>query len=266
MTGKTHMAISAAAIAVLLAATEAAAKTSPMPCLLPTEAVTPKPNAYAVACLLLLGVVAGLFPDLDAPDTELQHLPGRAARHAGRFIKAGMPTRSLLGTMAQALVALAALPFSLMLVGISTAFRTFTGHRGFTHTLWGALTFTGLAVAATLLTSGSWHSSLTVGTVWLVGYTSHLAADACTPSGIPLFGNSGSSSYGGTRTHEFTSQTSSKPTHTRAPGYRASRARSFHLLPERMLIRTGSPADTLLVRLVSWVVFLAAAVPLFIQQ
>src|SRR5437879_4517408 len=92
MTGKTHMAISAATVAVVLSATGArASKGSPflyMP--------TPDPGAseagvYAIAGLLLLGVVAGLFPDLDAPDTELQHLPRRVADQLGWYITAGIP-------------------------------------------------------------------------------------------------------------------------------------------------------------------------------
>ncbi len=192
MTGKTHMAISAATVALALAAAGAEA-TMEMPRLLPLVPLVPiepgasKPGAYAVAGLLVLGIVAGLFPDLDAPDTALQHLPARAARQVGRYIKAGMPRRSLLGTLAQELVRLAALPFSLILVGASAMLRTFTGHRGFTHTMWGALTFTGLAATIALLVTGSAHWSLTVGAVWLLGYASHLAADACTPSGI-LYG------------------------------------------------------------------------------
>ena len=288
MTGKTHVAVSAAAVAVLLAVVETASRTStetPHP--LPADRGASAPSAYSaytVAGLLLLGIMAGLFPDLDTPDSELQHLPRKAAGHIGRYIRASMHKRSLLGALAQATMSLASLPFTLLLVGTSAALRAFTGHRGFTHTLWGALTFTGLAAAASFLVTGSVKWAVNIGVVWLLGYASHLAADACTPSGIPLFGSSGSSgrsgSWGPSRragraaisgtlrdkrpsVRNPTSQTETGSLPTRD---RRSRAGAFHLLPERMQIRTGTLVDTLLVRWVSWAVFLVATVTLFMGR
>ena len=263
MTGRTHLAISAAAVAVLLAVTQPASRTSiGTPYSSPAD---PNPSAlspYAIAGLLLLGILAGLFPDLDAPDSELQHLPQRGARYIGRYVRGSVRKRSALGTLAQALVHLASLPFSLLLLGTSTALRTFTGHRGFTHTLWGALTFTALAATLAILLTGSMNWSVNIGGVWLLGYASHLAADACTPSGIPLFGRSGRSRA--SKDNKIPGRTSAPRTSSLPIRARASRARAFHMLPERMLIRTGTPADTLLVRWISWMVFLAAAVALFL--
>ena len=256
MTGKTHIAISAATVAVALAAAGAAGAqaSGDFASLLPAWTETSYPAAPATAGLLLLGVVAGLFPDLDAPDTELQHLPRRAARRVRKYVRMGMPRRSPLGTLAQELARLVALPFSLLFAGAGAALRAVTGHRGFTHTLWGALAFTGLAAAAALLLTGSVHLALRVGAVWLLGYASHLAADACTPSGIPLFGDGG---------------TGLSPRQGHSPsvrgvqlGSRPARPRRFHLLPRRMRIRTGGPADTA-VRWVSWVVFGVAVTFMF---
>lgn len=279
MTGKTHMAVSAAAVAVLLAVVETASRTSiGTPHSLPAERGASTPSAhsvYTVAGLLLLGILAGLFPDLDAPDSELRHLPRKAAGHIGRYIRASVHKRSALGALAQGLTSLASLPFTLLLLGTSAALRAFTGHRGFTHTLWGALTFTGFAAAIAMLLTGRVNWSVNIGAVWLLGYASHLAADACTPSGIPLFGSSGGSRRSGraavpwslrdkgTSARNPASQTETGSLPGRA---RRSRAGAFHLLPERMQIRTGTLADTLLVRWVSWAVFLVAAVTLFMGR
>jgi membrane-bound metal-dependent hydrolase YbcI (DUF457 family) len=274
MTGKTHIAISAASVAVLLAVTETAARASgastPAPGSAPSGSGSPVPDAYSIAGLLLLGIVAGLFPDLDAPDSELHHLPWRAAWRVGRAwawcLPASTRRPSIPGTAGQALVHLASVPFTLLLLGTSTALRAFTGHRGFTHTLWGALTFTTLATALAMLLTGSLQSSAKIAAVWLVGYASHLAADACTPSGIPLFGNSGSRVA---RRGPGTSAPRPAP-YSRSPSFRVWVRRSprtpFHLLPDRMLIRTGTPADTLLVRWGSWVVFVAALAALYTER
>ena len=272
LTGKTHMAISAATVAVLLAVAKTASRTSTeTPNSLSVDHSAPTPSAYTAVGLLVLGIFAGLFPDLDAPDSELQHLPGRLARRAGWCIgEIGASTHKrspqrTLAIAAQGLVRLASLPFTFLLLGVSTALRAFTVHRGFTHTLWGALVFTGLAAAVAMLLTGSVHWTANIGAVWLLGYASHLAADACTPSGIPLFG--GSNGSGASRDNRASARTSASQAQTlslaRRP--RTGRANAFHLLPERMLIRTGTLADTLLVRWVSWVMFLAAATALFLD-
>jgi membrane-bound metal-dependent hydrolase YbcI (DUF457 family) len=251
MTGKTHMAISAAATSVLLSAAEtflpgiAAERPDLHPSAVPLE-----PHALATAGLLLLGVVAGLFPDLDAPDTELQHLPRRASKHLERYIRAGIPKRSAQGRLAREVARYATLPLTLSIDVIGRVIRAFTAHRGFTHTLWGAAVFTGLAAGAAFLLTGSARSAGSVGLVWLAGYASHLAADACTPSGIPLFGVAREVRPGPRRYSLCANGTAQS---------RPSRARVVHLLPKRMRIRTGSLADTLIVRWVSWAVFVAAA-------
>jgi membrane-bound metal-dependent hydrolase YbcI (DUF457 family) len=259
MTGKTHMAVSAAAVALSMALTGVASRPpAGVPHLLSAGPGASKPSAFMIGGLLLLGIVAGLFPDLDAPESELGHLPRKVAKLA-RYVGAGGRKRSALAALTQGLVRTALLPLSLLLSGVSAALRTFTGHRGFTHTIWGALTFTGLAATATVTATGSIDWSLTVGAVWLLGYASHLAADACTPSGIPLFGGLGS------WTPVATDASGAPPSHTgplrtRARHTGAPRYRAFHLLPRRMLVRTGTFLDTLVVRWVSWGVFLTTVV------
>ena len=289
MTGKTHMAISTAIVATALSATGVRASGS-MGYLLPAGILERGSGPYAIAALLLLGLVAGLFPDLDAPDTELQHLPRRAAGHIGRYATAGMRGHSPLARLIPALIQLAALPFTLGVSAVSAALRASTTHRGFTHTLLGVMVFTSLVAGATLLITGSAQWTLGVGTVWLLGYSSHLAADACTPSGIPLFRVFGAVTRA--RIHGFTLRNSrntrsagaSDPSSRYVESNRWSRsdrsldvpahnarlypghhgARMFHLLPRDMRVRTGTVADTLFIRWTAWAICSSALVIIFI--
>lgn len=260
MTGKTHMSISAATIAALLAVTRletyvARATMSAVDVQQSLQREVPE-----LITLLLLGVVAGLFPDLDAPDTELQHMPQNIAAHIGRFLGAGLRKSSLVTAVLNGIVHLAVLPFTLLISGISAVLRTFTVHRGFTHTLWGALLFTCITSSLAFLVTNSSQWSFAAGIVWLLGYMSHLAADACTPSGIPLFG---SMSFPQALLIRLLSRARGAPlsravsSKTRQPHY-ASKVHAFHLLPRRMLIRTGSRTDTLVIRWLSWIVFATA--------
>jgi hypothetical protein len=145
---------------------------------------------------------------------------------------------------------------SLLLLGTSALLRTFTHHRGFTHTIWCASATTMLAALLALLAGASAELSTEVGAVWLAGYASHLVADACTPSGIPLFGNR--KLHSGRRTHlAGISETRER----RHAGYNVVKQpdAAFHLLPENMRVTTGSFTDTVIVRWVGWSIFLAAA-------
>jgi membrane-bound metal-dependent hydrolase YbcI (DUF457 family) len=255
MTGKTHLAISAAAVAVLLASADAAEAGRHQAS---TGVSYPQPlerSTLATAGLLFLGMVAGLFPDVDAPDTELQHLPNRAAQRLGSLMNGGIPRHSAGGTLMREIAQLAVLPLTLSIGAIGMAVRAFTTHRGFTHTLWGALVFTGLVAGAALLFTGSAHPAWIAGAVWLLGYTSHLAADACTPSGIPLFGVAQGARF-------------RRPRYSPHAKLGAARSRShdrrvIHLLPNKLRVPTGSLIDTLLVRWVCWAVFVVAALRLF---
>lgn len=287
MTGKTHMAISAAIVAVALSAASSGCAaghqgSSPFSCLAsrlsdgpvdsaipvspvsgPQQSSGPR-SAFWLAGLLVLGMVAGLFPDLDAPDTELQHLPRKAAYRLGRYaayVATGLPgipglqRRSppgrLVRRVLQGAIDLAALPFTLLVDAVGTALRTVTGHRGFTHSLLGTLFFTCLVCGVALLIAGSAHSAAIVGAVWLLGYASHLAADACTPSGIPLLMPlkplpERTASSNRTRPGVVASRYPNVPRYPRYHGY--------HILPRRMRVRTGTLADTLLIRWTAWII------------
>lgn len=332
MTGKTHMAISAATVAAVLAAGQAAGAKG-IPYLLMPERGIPDPGPYAIAGLLLLGIVAGLFPDLDAPDSELQHLPRRTADQLGWYITAWIPgTSRKLGIRAkrgmrgysppvrllQGATHLAVLPFTLLVGAVGAGLRACTRHRGFTHTLLGTLVFTSLAAGAALIITASVDWSLAVGAVWFSGYASHLAADACTPSGIPLFmvpavlkrlgPASTSASASASVTTSLPSDLSNRPArwgasrrpvgggagrgeqgapggqgmwvyradapsrratnHTDYPGSPGHRcyagAPTFHLLPKGMRVRTGTIADTLLIRWTAWAVCAVAVIGMFV--
>lgn len=290
MTGKTHMAVSAATVSVVLAVLAAAEAGSAKgtPYLLSLEPGTLQPGVYTIAGLLFIGIVAGLFPDLDTPDTELQRLPHRTAEHLGRYLTASVPRGSPLAVLLQELVRVAVLPLTLILAAIGAGIRAFTGHRGFTHTVWGTLASTGLAAGATLLITGSAQWSLIVGVVWLLGYSSHLAADACTPSGIPLFMLSRSSAHatacqavadhdrrrriwqseGGKRSnwHSQVSREDIPPGHAMYHSWHHSRPANFHLLPNQLRVRTGTMADTLVIRWAAWVICAGALTSMFMVR
>ncbi len=254
MTGKTHMAVSAATVAVAMAMATGARVSGVFPCLscfLPSDAGVTGSGAYTIAGLLVLGMVAGLFPDMDAPDTELQHLPRKTADRLGWYMTdriGGLRLYSLSSPLAKLVrgsISLVALPITLFVGAIGAGLRASplgAGHRGFTHTLWGTLVFTSLAAGAALLITGSVHWAMTLGAVWLLGYASHLAADACTPSGIPLFMS---------LRHLVRATTT-----TRTP--------TFHLLPKRMWVRTGTMADTLVLRWIAWTACTLAVISMFI--
>lgn len=268
MTGKTHMAVSAAAVAVLLAVTNAGsthlqtatAGTSPVPGVPNLLARGTAPSRFEpalVAALMLLGVVAGLFPDLDAPDTELQHLPRRMGRRLGDALAAVLPRGSPVAQLARVATHLVAGLISLAVTAVSVLLRRLTIHRGFTHTLGGAALFTLLIGVLVLVLTGEWHSATLAGAVWLTGYGSHLAADACTPAGIPLFAVRVPSISSRVRRPIGSRKGHPNPrAHMKhsAPADTKPGALTFHLLPVRLRVRTGTLADVVLVRWISWAV------------
>jgi len=134
-------------------------------------AVSSAPDWSNAGALSCLAALGALLPNLDAAQSKVKSL-------------------TVLGVRPLA-------PLSLL------AHQTW-GHRGFLHSIGG------LALAGTFaaLPSGwwGWQPSLAL---WL-GYLSHLAADACTVSGIPTI-----------------------------PG----RPERLHLLPARLRFVTGSPAE-----------------------
>lgn len=227
MTGQTHLALGSAAGSTVLVA---AGVRAPIAALLVPGGGPPVDAARVAAAggLLLLCMVGALFPDLDAPESELAHAPGKVAHGMRRTTQAvlGLPTHSLAGGLLGLGFGALGLGLGALVRALSLGVRSFTHHRGFTHTVRGMLVCTGLVMggAATLAWSlhiplaGIGSTTLLVGAVWMLGYWTHLLADAATRAGIPLF--------------------------------RADHP--FHLLPPGRRVRTGTVCDTVLVRWAAW--------------
>ncbi len=127
-----------------------------------------------IELLAAVAVFGALLPDLDASQSKIKHLGLRGIKP---FFT---PSRLL---------------------------QRWLGHRGLLHSLLG-LCFIGVLVVPL----GLWWSWSIALALWL-GYASHLAADACTRSGIPML---------------------------------FPRKQRYHLLPAPLRVLTGSPAEDLL--------------------
>ena len=225
--GGTHLALAAA---TGLAPVVAAGVRVPLPALL-TGHLAPSGGgaAWAGVGLVLVAVIAGLAPDLDSPDSTLQHAPGKLGRGAGRQLPRalGLGRRGVGATVLGGGLRLVGGGLGVGLALLSAGIRALTGHRGATHTLAGLLGATGLVTALSAAGGLLAHLpppailalTLGIGAAWLDGYLTHLLADALTPHGVPLW-----------------------------------RGRRFHLLPARYWVRTGSWVDTLLIRWSAWAV------------
>jgi membrane-bound metal-dependent hydrolase YbcI (DUF457 family) len=135
---------------------------------------------------LIIGCTAlgSLLPDLDAAESKIKHLS------LGRIKPFYLPARAI---------------------------HQQWGHRGFTHSLLGLAAATLLSL--TLIHPVGWESCAAL----VAGYSSHLAADACTKSGIPALYPS---------------------------------RRRYHLLPPRLRLVTGSQAEEVVFCLLSFTVLL----------
>lgn len=150
------------------------------------QTVPPGITAENVGYLSVIAVFGAMLPDLDAAESTIRSLSMGGIR-----------------------------PFALL---STIVHRTF-GHRGLLHSL---VAVAAIGVAAIFL--ARWWGWQPSAALWL-GYASHLTADACTRSGIPLI-----------------------------PG----RAQRLHLLPATLRFVTGSVAEDVLLP------FLAAAVLLLL--
>lgn len=137
-----------------------------------------------IAPLLAAAILGALLPDLDANSSTIKYLSIAKVQ-----------------------------PFAPLSVLLSRDW----GHRGMTHSL------IGLAVFVVLVSPIALFWSWPIWAALCLGYMSHLAADACTRSGIPLL---------------------------------YPNKRRFHLLPMGWRFRTGSLAEDALVPLVALLVLL----------
>jgi membrane-bound metal-dependent hydrolase YbcI (DUF457 family) len=227
MTGQTHLALGSAVGATVLVA---GGVRLPLAALL-TPDTAPAVDGARLAMaggLLLLCMVSTLFPDLDAPESELLHAPQKVTRGMHYTARAvlGVRGRSLSGRLLALGLGAAGLVAEAGVGALSLLVRSFTHHRGFTHELRGMFLFTGLVMGVTAALAWTLHTPvvgivstmLLVGAVWMLGYLTHLLADAATRAGIPLFGED----------------------------------HKFHLLPPGRRVRTGTVLDTVLLRWAAW--------------
>jgi membrane-bound metal-dependent hydrolase YbcI (DUF457 family) len=233
-TGKTHLVCSLAVVLtpILILAPGAPHDTITTPCL------SGEPGGWCCrGALTLLGVVAGLFPDLDAPESELLHVARNLSDRTGWAAVAALGLRrtGLPGRMIGALLGMPGALVSGALAAVSILLRSVSHHRGLTHELRGVGLCTGLVMLAAAGATGlcrlppslGLQVTLLVGAFWTLGYLTHLLLDAATIAGIPLL----------------------------------SARRTFHLLPRAWRVRTGSWPDTVLVRGVAgaWLILLLLA-------
>lgn len=287
MTGKTHIAISAASVTFYLLAS--GVRMSPCPIYLQSLFQFEQGTAlhgmdcthmFSVAALFVLGVSAGLFPDLDAEGASLERLPVRAASYLERQqafrlrgksashrrasqIRRRRQSSSPFGDAALTGFMLSLLRVLLLLVSnilriTGFLLRTFTMHRGFTHTLLGASLFGAAVFFVTSLITEKSYATLATG-AWLTGYMSHLASDACTPSGIPLFRVPLAHAFARRRAGRF--ERAGQAGKRSKPAFYANlTGRSlFHMLPVGMRVATGSYIDTTVLRWSGWIACGAAA-------
>ncbi len=147
------------------------------------------PSSEQIALLAGAAALGSLLPDLDAAQSTIKHLSVAGIKP---FY---LPSQVLFHTL---------------------------GHRTYLHSLWGVAGITMMSVTLTPFTD--WRAALAI----VAGYASHLALDACNPSGIPLL-------------YPY-------------------RRKYYHLLPKKWRIATGSPPEELafaLFALLSLLFFLA---------
>lgn len=127
-------------------------------------------------------MLGSLLPDLDASESKIRHL---GWRQDGLRVEPLQPLATL-------------------------AHRAF-GHRGFLHSVGGLAFCAALAAPTAKYLGGAFYGGI------LLGYASHLLADALTKSGVPLW--------------------------QWRPSAPPSRARRVHLLPRPLRFTTGSMAE-----------------------
>ncbi|HEX2912264.1 MAG TPA: metal-dependent hydrolase [Chloroflexia bacterium] len=127
--------------------------------------------ALILVVILLIGIVGGQFPDIDQPTSTIAN--------SGRAMGRMMHGRGIGGFFIKLLFGIINfLPHTMALI----ANNFFGGHRGVIHSLLAMLVVSSLIGTATYFFFGSAF----YGTLFGVGYLTHLLADMLTRSGIKL--------------------------------------------------------------------------------
>jgi membrane-bound metal-dependent hydrolase YbcI (DUF457 family) len=133
------------------------------------------------------GVLGGLLPDMDEPNSTIAHLPGKA-----RSLVRDTTGSGAAAALVNLIVSIVAGILEAGTVALATFVKSVLGHRGAMHSLALAV---GVAAGATMgvlalgaVTQAKWEGAVPplVGPVLGVGYVTHLVTDAMTKTGVPL--------------------------------------------------------------------------------
>lgn len=137
--------------------------------------------------LPVAGMLGGLLPDIDEPNSTVAHLPGQVRKTVRRTAGKG-PAAALVNLVVSIVTGL----LEAATVALATLVKSVLGHRGAMHSL--ALA-TGIAVGTTAgtvaldaIAEASWSFRIPAlaGPVLGMGYITHLITDGMTKSGVPL--------------------------------------------------------------------------------
>lgn len=196
MTGRSHLAIGASFVATSL--------------LLFFE----NAGLQALAGPFFLGLFASVLPDIDAEDSILQAKIGQYGKTP--FARAAFPRtpKDIVGQVMFAILSITELLLRTIPMVIFSILRELVPHRGLTHYFLTAVTLSGLISLSGFI----FKFSQVYACAFLIGYVSHILADATTPSGVKML----------------------------APFY----DNKVHLLPKNLRIKTGSQLETVVVSIV----------------
>ncbi len=133
------------------------------------------------------GMLGGLLPDIDEPNSTVAHLPGKLRKTVRRTAGKG-PAGALVNLAVSIVTGL----LEAVTVALATLVKSVLGHRGAMHSLTLAV---GVAVGATMgaltldaIAEANWAFRVPalVGPAMGVGYITHLITDAMTKTGVPL--------------------------------------------------------------------------------
>ena len=133
------------------------------------------------------GMMGGLLPDIDEPNSTVAHLPGKLRKAVRRSTGRGAGA-----ALVNLVVSIVTGILEAITVALATIVKSVLGHRGAMHSLTMAMAVTvGTTIGAAALdamTQANWGFSvpLLVGPTLGTGYITHLVTDGMTKQGVPL--------------------------------------------------------------------------------